>query len=172
MQRGDGNSLRRAAVCLDSVAVVVPERFQRRFQLGAHSARANLALVQGDTVAALRMLQEIPDWPYCYYCYYERLTLAEVLAALGRDQEAADLLDRIPFERTWAPASEAIITQLQLGRVHERLGNHEDAVKAYSFVADAWRSADPVLEPFVRETREALQRLAGEPRTVRGGSRR
>ena len=166
MQRGDGNSLRRAAVCLDSVAVVAPERFRRRLQLGAHSARANLTLVQGDTVVALRMLQEIPDWPYCYSCYYERLTLAELLAALGRYQEAADLLDRIPFERTWAPASEAIITQLQLGRMHERLGNREEAVKAYSFVADAWRNADPVLEPLVRETREALLRLATEPREV------
>jgi serine/threonine-protein kinase len=168
MQQGDVSALERATVCWESLVEEARPEEKRRLELAALSARANLALVRGDTTTALRLLGEIPDWPQCYFCYYERLTLAEVLAALGRDIEAADLLGRIPFERTFAPASEAVITALQLGRSQERLGNRDEAIRAFSFVVDAWREADPVLQPLVQEARDALTRLAGEPR-VSGG---
>lgn len=39
----------------------------------------------------------------------------------------------------------------------------EQAVTDYSFVVDVWRHADEILQPYVSEAREALQRLTGEP---------
>ena len=55
------------------------------------------------------------------------------------------------------------IFAIERGRVHERLGNRDQAIEAYSFVLDAWRDPDPELLPIVDEARAALARLTGEP---------
>ena len=34
-------------------------------------------------------------------------------------------------------------------------------MESYGFVTDVWRRADPELQPYVTEAREALERLAG-----------
>ena len=53
---------------------------------------------------------------------------------------------------------------LERGRVAERLNDRDKAVQCYSFVLDAWRNADPELQPYVTEARDGLARLTGEPR--------
>jgi serine/threonine protein kinase/tetratricopeptide (TPR) repeat protein len=162
MQQRDTASLQRAAVRWDSLSVELPLKRRPRQEDAARVARAYLALARGDTVEALQRLADIPNWPQCYYCYDVQLTRARVLARLGRDREAAELLDHMPFERQFAPASEAVVAALERGRVHERLGNRDAAIRAFSYVVDAWRYADPELHPLVDEAREALQRLTGE----------
>jgi len=162
MQQRDTVSLQRAATRWDSLRAELPPEQRPRQEDAARAARAYLALARGDTLEALQQLEEIPNWPQCYYCYDVQLTRARVLAQLGRDREAAELLDRMPFERLFAPASEAVVAALERGRVHERLGNREAAIMAYSYVFDAWRNADPELQPIVQEARTALQRLTGE----------
>jgi hypothetical protein len=49
--------------------------------------------------------------------------------------------------------------------VAERLGERTKAVEGYQYVADAWRRADPELEPYVREAKGGLQRLTAEGTT-------
>ena len=61
----------------------------------------------------------------------------------------------VPTVTAWA---------LERGRVNERLGNREKAVESYSFVAAAWRNADPELQPLVEEAKEAVARLTAEGR--------
>ncbi len=56
-----------------------------------------------------------------------------------------------------------VLWALERARVNERLGNAEMAIQDYSYVVDVWRNADDLLQPFVSEAREAVQRLAGEP---------
>jgi hypothetical protein len=53
---------------------------------------------------------------------------------------------------------------LERGRVAERLGDRETAVKAYTYVSVLWRNADPELQPYVAEARAGLQRLTSEPK--------
>ena len=48
---------------------------------------------------------------------------------------------------------------MQRGRVFERLGRDREAIENYEFVAAAWRTADPELQPYVRESREAIARI-------------
>ena len=50
---------------------------------------------------------------------------------------------------------------LERGRVFERLGQRDNAIAGYSFVADYWRNADAELQPYVTEARAALKRLSG-----------
>jgi tetratricopeptide (TPR) repeat protein len=134
-------------------------------QHAARSGRAYLALARGDTLRALRLLEEIRNtYERSYYTYYEPFTRARLLSRLGRDREAAQLLDQMPFERQWPPSADAILVELERGRVHERLGERDVALRAYSVVVDAWRNADPVLQPLVAEARSALARLSAEPR--------
>jgi len=126
-------------------------------------ARAHLTLAQGDTTAALRQLEGIPQWPVAGYVYPLRLTRAQLLTATGRDTEAAEILDQMS-QLELAPGPLDVIWVLERARVNERLGNHDKAIRDYSYVMDVWRSADALLQPFVEEARSAVTRLAGEPR--------
>jgi serine/threonine-protein kinase len=47
---------------------------------------------------------------------------------------------------------------LQLARILERTGRPAEAREAYQFVVDAWRHADPELQPAVAEARRAVTR--------------
>jgi hypothetical protein len=125
-------------------------------------ATAYLSLARGDTTAALEEFDTLKEWPTVPWAYKERLTRAQLLAAVGRDEEAATILDQIPSVG-YVPGPVEVIWILERARVNDRLGNREKAVESYSYVMDVWRNADPLLQPFVEEARTALARLAGEP---------
>ncbi len=91
------------------------------------------------------------------------MLLAQLLIAQGRDQEAADLLDKFLQPPGGSKLPLSVVWRFERGRVHERLGNREKAIEAYSFVIDAWRNADSVLQTnYVTPAREGLARLVAE----------
>ncbi len=124
------------------------------------AAEAWLALARSDSAEALDRFLALPD-SLCPVCNHERLARIRLLTAAGRDAEAASLLaKRVPG----FPSAFDVVWALERARVNDRLGNEEEAVKDYAFVADSWRHADPELQPVVEEARTALARLSGEPR--------
>jgi tRNA A-37 threonylcarbamoyl transferase component Bud32/tetratricopeptide (TPR) repeat protein len=158
--RGDTLSLRLAAARLDSAARVAKENLAR--DLGGYagrSARAYLALARHDTTGALAGLAALP---HDYVVgMLDRLVESQLLAARGRNREALAILDR---EMPWGWISPLrIMWALERARVAERTGDRKKAIDGYHYVAEAWRHADPVLQPYVQESRVALQRLTGEP---------
>jgi serine/threonine-protein kinase len=159
----DTAPLRQAATWWDSLETAAAPPTAAAANSFGRAANAHLALARGDSAGALELLAALPVWP-CYSCYHEQLTRARLLAAFGRDAEAVELLDRMPFHLQFGPPADAVLVALESGRLHERLGNREEAIPAYSFVIDAWRSPDPALEPFVEEARTAIARLTEEPR--------
>ncbi|HYC32157.1 MAG TPA: hypothetical protein VEB59_07675, partial [Gemmatimonadales bacterium] len=80
-----------------------------------------------------------------------------LLAAGGEDHRAAELLDRWVWVGGGTPSY--VLAILERGRIAERLGDRDRAARSYRFVTDAWRRADPVLEPYVTEAREGLRRV-------------
>jgi len=64
----------------------------------------------------------------------------------------------------WYPTPTEVSRERDVARAAERLGERERAIHGYQFVADAWRRADPELQPYVVEAHQALERLTGEPR--------
>jgi len=116
------------------------------------------ALARGDTAAAITALS-LPDSACTGWCWEARLPLAFVLSARKRDREAAALLDQDIM--VW-PALR-VMWMLERGRVNERLGARPKAIDAYLYVANAWRNADPSLQPYVTEARRGLARLSTDP---------
>jgi DNA-binding SARP family transcriptional activator len=133
------------------------------------AAIAYLALARADSAEALRLFQAIPDTLGLESDrYYEKLTEARLLEALGQSRQAGAVLDRwvwtggVHFLAPlgWGPIF--VLAVLERGRIAEGLGERQKARDSYQFVVDVWRHADPELEPHVREARAALKRLAAE----------
>lgn len=157
----DTNSLNVAARWWDSLRTEGPTDVGAAAGFFARATEAYLTLARGDSAGALERLAVLPNWP-CYTCYHEQLARARILVASGQDREAIDLLDHMPFHAEQVPPAEAVMVALERGRVLERLGNREEAIRAFSFVTDAWRNADPELRPFVEEAKTMIEALAGE----------
>jgi len=124
------------------------------------AATAYLVLARADSARALGLFQSIPD-TLCIVndCFYEKLTEARLLTSQGQARQAGALLDR------WVWSGEGplfVLGVLEQARIAEGLGERDKATQSYQLVADVWRRADPQLQPFVVEARNALARLTRE----------
>ncbi len=161
---GDTTSLKRAGAFFESQ---IESDTLSRYLLGwatwsVTKANFYLTLARRDTTKALQLAEQFPEYTCISGCYHQRLTKAQLLAASGRDREAAQLLDEGSNGRWRQQVPGDVVWQLERARVHERLGNRHKAISDYAFVANVWRNADDLLQPFVTEAREALVRLTGE----------
>jgi len=51
------------------------------------------------------------------------------------------------------------VYNFRLGALYEQLGNFDEAIKRYTFMADRWKDADAVLQPQVAEARRRIETL-------------
>ena len=127
----------------------------------ATMGRAYLSLARGDTTLAIEQLLTARDT--LHECWYDvRLTLAHLLIARGRYREASLHLERRwPGTTSCSNGFDDVVWTMERARALDRLGRRAEAVRDYAFVVEAWRNADPELQPVVRGAREALARLEG-----------
>jgi serine/threonine-protein kinase len=142
------------------------------------SARALLLIVRGDEGEARRLLERhgaSPERIPAFRTYrreeaiLNRYAWADVLAALGEQRRALaeyEMLDTIPLQLAdWEPLHVSrVMAFAERAALHEELGERTQAIALYERFADAWRDADPELQPMVRRAREAAARLRGEAR--------
>jgi serine/threonine-protein kinase len=166
--RGDTTGLLRAIRWVDSLRQhplppTAPPITRDFLSYLAAQQRAYLALARRDSAEALRLFDALPDSACFGACHIDDLVHIRLLAARGRLADAAARLERplggfipglLPVE---------VLRALERGRVNEQLHNRDLAIAGYSLVVRAWRNPDPELLPFVKEAREALQRLNAEP---------
>jgi len=131
-------------------------RERAHFALGATAAY--LALAEGDSAAALADLLATPD-SLAPEVFAVRLLRSQLLARLGREREAARLLEGELLYAGQMPTPAEVLWILERGRVNERLGNRDVARRSYRYVADIWRNADPELRPYVGDALAGLARL-------------
>ncbi|HEU4801014.1 MAG TPA: BTAD domain-containing putative transcriptional regulator [Gemmatimonadales bacterium] len=168
--RGDTVALRRLANRAARVAQVAESsRAVGRGQYLSAAATGYLALARGDSAGAERLFSAIPD-TLCLFnnCHHEKLTLAQLLLASGKPRQAASVLDRwgmaTSYSNLASPATPSVvIASLYRARVAEALSDTATARRKYRFVVEAWRTADPELQPHVAEARAALARLTPNP---------
>jgi hypothetical protein len=156
--RGDTLALAEYGRRADSAQRATPHPiWKENAQYLAEAARAYLVLARGDTAAALRFFQRPNDFIFPWV----RVTEAEILSRMGRDAEALQLFEEAyPLLSFWGPTR--VLARLEAAKSAERLGQSKRAREHYQFVVDVWRHADPGLEPYMREARVGLERLATE----------
>jgi tRNA A-37 threonylcarbamoyl transferase component Bud32/tetratricopeptide (TPR) repeat protein len=125
----------------------------------AAAASAYLSLLRRDSSVALTQFERLPD-SLCAGCYFEPFTRLLLRAARGEDRKVVDT----PWPAAFFPSARDVMARLAQARAADRLGEGERARAAYKFVAEAWQHADPELQPYVAEARQALARLTSEPR--------
>jgi serine/threonine-protein kinase len=157
----DTASLRTAAARAESLARLPGSSSARLAAYVARSAGAYLTLARGDSVEALERFFTLQGG-ICPACYFDRVTLAQLLVEQRQDREAWRILQGETSANILAPAPSSIIWYLLRGRVAERIGEPERAIQSYAYVAGMWRNADPELQPYVTEAREGLARLTAE----------
>jgi hypothetical protein len=124
---------------------------------GVAAAQAYLELARHDTAAALRRFAALP-LTSCSWCFLDRLTDVRLLAAQHRDREALAMLGP-GFPLVWALPTRTV-WELERARMAERVNDRGSAAEAYRFVTQAWRNADPMLQPYVAEAEAGLHRLS------------
>lgn len=155
----DTASIARYLVLLRQRMTEEPTTFGTILMGNVLAGEGYLLLARGDTARAIRQLQSVPDsLQRCFH--YARVTLAQLLVATRRDEEAARLLARQwPGTITCGNPVDDVLWTLERARLHDRQGRPREAAEGYRLVAAAWRGADPELQRLVREAREALTRL-------------
>ncbi len=127
--------------------------------------RALLALSRGDSAAARRALAE-PDSSQAKIMYssYRRPLAAQAYFLLGDYQATLrNLQDFEPeafrtggFDPRWGMVGRV---RLLRAAAFEQLGRRAEARQQYQEVLSQWRTADPSLQPFVRQAQQGLARL-------------
>ena len=160
----------------DSTAII---RFLEKLESAAHTkdgsedsvssnrllslAQTHLGLARRDTAAGLKAYMPLIQTSCPWWCQGSQLVAARLLASRGELQTAAAILNVPPtLEGDLLPRLSDVFWLLERGRVAERVGDHTRAIEAYRYVTAVWRNADPELQPFVAEARQALGRLTAE----------
>jgi tetratricopeptide (TPR) repeat protein len=117
---------------------------------GVRVAEAHRLWRQGRKEEALREFEHALPLSNGWFILWNVGQLALELGQLDRAERA--------FRALWK--HDGTPAYLQLARILERTGRPAEAREAYQFVADAWRQADPELQPLVEEARQAVARLS------------
>jgi len=122
--------------------------------------RAELAWAANDPARAKASLERFSfglNPKYGHWGMHERFLMAELLQALGRNDEALEWYLSFPagWDQPWvAPA------HLRAAQIYQREGSRERATFHYTRFINLWVNADPEFQPLVAQAREALARLS------------
>ena len=125
--------------------------------------RALLALSRGDSAAARRALAEPDSAPMKKHMYatYRRPLAAQAYFLLGDYQATLRTLQDFEpatfrtagFDSRWGMLGRV---RLLRAAAFEQLGRRNEARQQYEDVLSQWRTADPALQPFVRQAQQGL----------------
>lgn len=119
----------------------------------ALGVRAEIARSQGDLKLALAELEEFPftisapgNRSLSHWGLHERFLRAELLHALGRDQEALPWYGSLEggYDVAYVP-----MAHYRMGEISQSLGDRERAAFHFGRALRAWKGADPEFEPLV-----------------------
>ncbi|HVS02844.1 MAG TPA: tetratricopeptide repeat protein, partial [Thermoanaerobaculia bacterium] len=169
LRRGDLASADRRATALAGMARQRPDHPIVDYL--ADALRAQLLARRGDLAGALAQLDrthvEAPGRTLNFSLYYAgteaRLLRAELLRQLGRGEEAIRWYRSVDETCCFESLVYGPWTHLQRARIHDQADRRDRAVWHYGRFLDAWRDAEPALQPVVREVEQRLGEL-GAPR--------
>ncbi len=131
--------------------------------LWTHGARGVIALAEGRPEEAIEQLRQFDDGNECWTCAYP--WLARAYDRLGVEDSVRVLYERfaeIPSADLWYDGAHLAHGYMRLGELYEKRGEREKAAHYYGRFVSLWEQADPALQDWVRQAREALSRVTAE----------
>jgi tetratricopeptide (TPR) repeat protein len=132
-----------------------PERFE---------ALGNIAMAEGRYDEALKNFQATRVDNGCTMC--GTFEVAAAYAKLGQPDSARayyeEYLRGADGFRLRVDADHLAATYQRLGELYEAKGDRAKARENYAKLLDLWKTADPELQPIMKDTRDRVARLSGE----------
>jgi eukaryotic-like serine/threonine-protein kinase len=132
-----------------------PERFE---------ALGNIALAEGRNDEALKNFQLTRVDNQCLPC--GTFELAQAFAKLGQPDSALAYYEAYLTTggalRVRTDGDHLALTYQRLGELYEAKGDRAKARDYYAKLLDLWKTADPELQPIVKDTKERVARLSAE----------
>jgi tetratricopeptide (TPR) repeat protein len=158
-----GGKVDEARSMMDEYARTVPALAQKgnpeRFE-----ALGNIAMAQGRYDEALRNFQATRVDNPCTMC--GTFEVAAAFAKLGQPDSARAYYEEYlrggDAFRLRTDADHLAATYQRLGELYEAKGDRAKARENYAKLVDLWKTADPELQPIVKDTKERVVRLSGE----------
>jgi tetratricopeptide (TPR) repeat protein len=132
----------------------------------AASIRGTVLLAEGRPADGLGEIERAPmrapltSWNPVNTRVYERFLRAELLHAVGRDDEALRW-----YSTLHQSGSQGILyiapCHLRQAQIHERMGHRDEAIRHYRRFIELWADCDPELRPQVEAARARLATLVG-----------
>ncbi len=130
----------------------------------ADGLSAEISRTTGHAARALATVERIPKGRLgagrllAHWSTRERFLLAELLVALGREEEA------LPWYASFRSYYDGLYmapAHFRQGEIYERLGNGERALHHYGRFITLWRDCDAEFRPLLEKARQAVARLSG-----------
>ena len=158
-----GGKVDEARSLMDEYARTVPVQVQKldpdRFE-----ALGDIAMAQGRFADALKNFQQMSFANPCVACgVFES---AQAYAKLGQPDSALASYERYiatgDLFRIRLDGDHLALAYQRIGELYEAKGDHAKAREYYGKLLDLWKTADPELQPIVKDTRERVARLSAE----------
>jgi tetratricopeptide (TPR) repeat protein len=158
-----GGKVDEARSLMDEYARTVPPMMQKSDK-ERQEALGYIAMAEGHFDEALKNFRAMRVDSPCMLC--GTFEVAEAFAKLGQPDSARAYYEEYLVTggifRMRADADHLAATYQRLGELYEAKGDRAKARDYYAKLLDLWKTADPELQPIVKDTKERVARLSGE----------
>ncbi|MEO6211743.1 MAG: tetratricopeptide repeat protein, partial [Gemmatimonadaceae bacterium] len=158
-----GGKVDDARSLMDEYARSVPPMLQKA-DPERYEALGHIALAQGHFDEALKNFQRMRATSPCALC--GTFEVAQAFAKLNQPDSALvyfeQYISRGDMFRIRADGDHLASAYQHLGELYEAKGNRAKARDYYAKLLDLWKTADPELQPIVKDAKERVARLSGE----------
>jgi tetratricopeptide (TPR) repeat protein len=158
-----GGKMDEARSLMDEYARTVPQAVQKG-DPDRYEALGDIALSEGHFADALKNFQQMRVANPCLSC--GAFEIAQTFAKLGQADSALvhyqQYLSTGDFARVRTDADHLALAYQRIGELYEAKGDRARARESYAKLQDLWKTADPELQPIVKDARERVARLSGE----------
>jgi len=155
-----GGKLDEARSLMGEYARTVPPAVQKG-DPDHYEALGNIALAEGHFADALKNFQQMRVGNACTTCGL--FEAAQAYAKLGQADSALANYERYVSQgdlfRVRVDGDHLAAAYQQMGELYETKGDRAHAVDSYEKMLDLWKTADPELQPIVRDVKERVARL-------------
>ena len=155
-----GGKLDEARSLMGEYARTVPPMVQKG-DPDHYEALGNIALADGHYAEAVKNFQQMRVGNICVSCGI--FEIAQSFTKLGQPDSALAYYQQYvstgDMGRIRVDADHLAAAYQQMGELYETKGDRAHAVDSYEKMLDLWKSADPELQPIVRDVKQRVARL-------------